>query len=108
MQQPLYPGAPVNPATTVPMLPVFPEREDLAPVKTETPPDDPALFDALAKDMLPDRFVYGAAAPADERADASLSPLARMADEPSSTDVLGSYTGMARDGGQPVQDADDL
>ena len=24
------------------------------------------------------------------------------------TDVLGSYTGVPRDGGQPVQDADDL
>ena len=31
-----------------------------------------------------------------------------MADEPQSTDVLGSYTGTAQDGGRPVQDADDL
>ena len=31
-----------------------------------------------------------------------------MADEPQSTDVLGSYTGTAKDGGRPVQDADDL
>lgn len=27
---------------------------------------------------------------------------------PSSTDVLGSYTGVPEDGGVPVQDADDL
>ena len=37
-----------------------------------------------------------------------LCDLARMADEPQSTDVLGSYTGTAQDGGRPVQDADDL
>ena len=29
-------------------------------------------------------------------------------DEPQSTEVLGSYTGTAQDGGRPVQDADDL
>lgn len=34
--------------------------------------------------------------------------LAHMADEPQSTDVLGSYTGTAQDGEHPVQDADDL
>ncbi|MDD3335203.1 MAG: hypothetical protein PHI98_06760 [Eubacteriales bacterium] len=34
--------------------------------------------------------------------------LAHMADEENSTDVLGSYTGMAQDGDDPVQDADDL
>ena len=34
--------------------------------------------------------------------------LAHMADEESSTDVLGSYTGTAQDGEPPVQDADDL
>lgn len=33
---------------------------------------------------------------------------AHMADEPQSTDVLGSYTGTAQDGEHPVQDADDL
>lgn len=37
-----------------------------------------------------------------------LCDLAHMADEPQSTDVLGSYTGTAQDGEQPVQDADDL
>ena len=37
-----------------------------------------------------------------------LCELARMADEEESTDVLGSYTGMAQDGEPPVQDADDL
>ena len=37
-----------------------------------------------------------------------LCELAHMADEPQSTDVLGSYTGTAQDGGHPVQDADDL
>ena len=37
-----------------------------------------------------------------------LLTLARMADEPDSTDVLGSYTGTAEDGEPPVQDADDL
>ncbi len=37
-----------------------------------------------------------------------LCDLAHMADEPQSTDVLGSYTGTAQDGGRPVQDADDL
>ena len=31
-----------------------------------------------------------------------------MADDPESTDVLGSYTGMGEDGEEPVQDADDL
>ena len=38
----------------------------------------------------------------------NLCDLAHMADEPQSTDVLGSYTGTAKDGGHPVQDADDL
>lgn len=37
-----------------------------------------------------------------------LCELARMADEDESTDVLGSYTGMAQGGEPPVQDADDL
>ena len=37
-----------------------------------------------------------------------LCELAKMADEPDSTDVLGSYTGMAQDQQEPVQDADDL
>lgn len=37
-----------------------------------------------------------------------LCELAEMANDPESTDVLGSYTGMARDGEAPVQDADDL
>lgn len=37
-----------------------------------------------------------------------LCDLARVADEPESTDVLGSYTGMAEDGERPVQDVDDL
>lgn len=37
-----------------------------------------------------------------------LCDLAQMADEPESTDVLGSYTGMAQDGDDPVQDVDDL
>ena len=37
-----------------------------------------------------------------------LCELGRMADEPDSTDVLGSYTGMAQDEEPPVQDADDL
>ena len=37
-----------------------------------------------------------------------LCDLASMADERLSTDVLGSYTGMARNGEDPVQDADDL
>lgn len=38
----------------------------------------------------------------------TLCGLARMADEEESTDVLGSYTGMAADGEDPVQDVDDL
>ncbi len=37
-----------------------------------------------------------------------LCDLAHMADEPESTDVLGSYTGMAAEGERPVQDVDDL
>lgn len=37
-----------------------------------------------------------------------LSVLAHMSDEKNSTDVLGSYTGMAQNGEPPVQDADDL
>lgn len=39
---------------------------------------------------------------------AALCDLAAMADEPQSTDVLGSYTGTAVHGEPPVQDADDL
>ena len=35
-------------------------------------------------------------------------PLRHMADEEPHSDVLGSYTGTAADGGAPVQDADDL
>lgn len=38
----------------------------------------------------------------------TLCDLSHMADEPQSTDVLGSYTGTAQGGGHPVQDADDL
>ncbi len=34
--------------------------------------------------------------------------LGRMMRDPESTDVLGSYTGTPRDGGEPEQDADDL
>lgn len=37
-----------------------------------------------------------------------LCELGQMANEPESTDVLGSYTGMARNQEPPVQDADDL
>ncbi|MBP3541939.1 MAG: hypothetical protein J6K72_09050 [Clostridia bacterium] len=37
-----------------------------------------------------------------------MNVLSRMADEPESTDVLGSYTGTARGGEDPVQDQDDL
>ncbi len=37
-----------------------------------------------------------------------ICPMRDMADEPCATDVLGSYTGTAKDGGAPVQDADDL
>lgn len=37
-----------------------------------------------------------------------LCDMAHMADEPMSTDVLGSYTGTAADGDVPEQDADDL
>lgn len=37
-----------------------------------------------------------------------LCELAHMADEPASTDVLGSYTGTGQNGDRPVQDADDL
>ncbi|MCI6037673.1 MAG: hypothetical protein SOX38_12075 [Candidatus Limiplasma sp.] len=37
-----------------------------------------------------------------------LCDLANMANEPASTDVLGSYTGMAENFEPPVQDADDL
>ena len=39
---------------------------------------------------------------------ARLCDLANMANEPASTDVLGSYTGMAEDFEPPVQDADEL
>lgn len=38
----------------------------------------------------------------------SICDLAHMADEADSTDVLGSYTGMAQNGEAPVQDVDDL
>ena len=34
--------------------------------------------------------------------------LAGAMHDPKTTDVLGSYTGTARDGGEPDQDADDL
>lgn len=34
--------------------------------------------------------------------------LSRMMRDPETTDVLGSYTGTPRDGGEPDQDADDL
>ena len=34
--------------------------------------------------------------------------LQQMAKDAQSTDVLGSYTGTPKDGGEPVQDADDL
>ncbi len=98
MQGPLFPGAPTDPGLPMPYAPMPP---DDAP---DTPPDDGALFGALARDILPDRY---AAAHRDDAAK-SLSPLARMADEHESTDVLGSYTGMAQDGDPPVQDADDL
>ena len=37
-----------------------------------------------------------------------LCDLARMADEPQSTDVLGTNTAPAPDGGRPVPHADDL
>lgn len=37
-----------------------------------------------------------------------LCELAHMADEPASTDVLGSYTGTGQNQEPPVQDADDL
>lgn len=37
-----------------------------------------------------------------------LCELAHMADEESSTDVLGSYTGTGENGDVPEQDADDL
>lgn len=37
-----------------------------------------------------------------------LDILRRMSTRRDSTDVLGSYTGTAADGEQPVQDADDL
>lgn len=37
-----------------------------------------------------------------------LDVLSDMSSRPQATDVLGSYTGTSSDGGQPVQDADDL
>ena len=37
-----------------------------------------------------------------------LDVLSDMSGRPQATDVLGSYTGTPSDGGQPVQDADDL
>lgn len=54
-----------------------------------------------------------------ERSDETMTPkkkvdpcklcdLAHIADEKESTDVLGSYTGMGRQGEDPVQDQDDL
>ena len=47
--------------------------------------------------------------PPKPRSDAKrLCDLAHMADEPQSTDVLGSYTGMAEGSQMPVQDVDDL
>lgn len=39
---------------------------------------------------------------------AKLCDMGHMADEYESTDVLGSYTGMGRNGDPPVQDQDDL
>lgn len=39
---------------------------------------------------------------------AHICELANMANEEQSTDVLGSYTGTASRGQEPVQDADDL
>ena len=35
-------------------------------------------------------------------------PLGRQSREAIPSDVLGSYTGMGRDGDRPIQDADDL
>jgi hypothetical protein len=43
-----------------------------------------------------------------KKASKEMNVLAHMADEPESTDVLGSYTGTARGGEEPVQDQDDL
>jgi len=37
-----------------------------------------------------------------------LCDMAHIADREASTDVLGSYTGLGKDGDFPVQDADDL
>lgn len=34
--------------------------------------------------------------------------MSHISDEPESTDVLGSYTGTAQGGEEPVQDQDDL
>ena len=34
--------------------------------------------------------------------------VSRAMRDPETTDILGSYTGTARDGGEPDQDADDL
>lgn len=38
----------------------------------------------------------------------TMCPLPNIANEQASTDVLGSYTGLGKDGDFPVQDADDL
>ena len=98
-QGPLYPGAPIGPIAPLPFAPLVPA----VPPEEDAAPDGGELFDVLAKDILPDRV-----ARPDDAPEESLSPLARMADEAESTDVLGSYTGTASDGQAPVQDADDL
>nr|MDD6336477.1 hypothetical protein [bacterium] len=45
---------------------------------------------------------------ADNRADQAAHVWPKLRQEDIPTDVLGSYTGTADDGDQPVQDADDL
>lgn len=42
------------------------------------------------------------------RLKATVRVLARMAHDKNPSDVLGSYTGNPTDGGEPVQDQDDL
>lgn len=37
-----------------------------------------------------------------------IQDIAQTLREPNNTDISGSYTGTSRDGGEPVQDADDL
>ena len=37
-----------------------------------------------------------------------IQDIAQTLREPNNTDISGSYTGTSRDGGKPVQDADDL